>query len=77
MVDLPDNADVGRLLAILHAKNATIAALCTRRRSLLAAPERLGGQWLFEGVPPHVLHRRRGEPERHRQAGCPGTWPTR
>lgn len=49
MVDLPDNADVGRLLAILHRKKATIAALCHAPALLLSAPERFDGQWLFEG----------------------------
>ena len=49
MVDLPENADVGRLLAILHEKGATIAALCHAPALLLAAPDRRDGQWLFEG----------------------------
>lgn len=49
MVDLPDNPDVARLLAVLHAKNATIAALCHAPALLLSAPERIDGQWLFEG----------------------------
>lgn len=49
MVDLPDNPDVRRLLGIVHAKNAPIAALCHGPAALLAAPERDDGQWLFEG----------------------------
>lgn len=49
MVDLPENPDVGRLLAVLHAKDAPIAALCHAPALLLAAPERADGQWLFEG----------------------------
>ncbi|NKQ57681.1 thiamine biosynthesis protein ThiJ [Amycolatopsis sp. K13G38] len=49
MVDLPGNADVARLLSVLHNKNATIAALCHAPALLLSAPERLDGQWLFEG----------------------------
>lgn len=49
MVDLPDNPDVARLVSIMHAKGATIAALCHGQALLLAAPERIDGQWLFEG----------------------------
>jgi putative intracellular protease/amidase len=49
MVDLPENSDVGRLLAILHDKNAPIVSLCHGVAMLLAAPERADGQWLFEG----------------------------
>jgi putative intracellular protease/amidase len=49
MVDLPDNADVGRLLAVLHEQEKTIAALCHAPALLLAAPDRNDGQWLFEG----------------------------
>jgi putative intracellular protease/amidase len=49
MVDLADNADVGRLLGILHAKNATIASLCHGPAFLLSAPQREDGQWLFDG----------------------------
>lgn len=49
MVDLPENPDVGRLLAVLHDKGRTIAALCHAPALLLAAPDRIDGQWLFEG----------------------------
>ncbi|MBM7368087.1 DJ-1/PfpI family protein [Gordonia hydrophobica] len=49
MVDLADNADVGRLLGILHEKRAPITALCHAPAMLLSAPERADGQWLFEG----------------------------
>ncbi|MGV9862540.1 DJ-1/PfpI family protein [Rhodococcus koreensis] len=49
MVDLPNNPDVSRLLAILHAKDAPIASLCHGPALLLSAPERSDGQWLFEG----------------------------
>jgi putative intracellular protease/amidase len=49
MVDLPDSQDVGRLLAVLQAKNAPIASLCHGVAMLLSAPERADGQWLFEG----------------------------
>ncbi|MFJ4169919.1 DJ-1/PfpI family protein [Paenarthrobacter sp. NPDC089714] len=49
MVDLHDNPDVGRLLAILHEKEAPIASLCHGPALLLSAPERHDGQWLFEG----------------------------
>ncbi len=49
MVDLPDNADVARLLYNLHDRRATIATLCHGPALLLSAPERIDGQWLFEG----------------------------
>ncbi|MFE7417542.1 DJ-1/PfpI family protein [Rhodococcus sp. NPDC057529] len=49
MVDFPENEDIGRLLGILHAKNAPIASLCHGPAMLLSAPERADGQWLFEG----------------------------
>jgi putative intracellular protease/amidase len=49
MADLADNPDVGRLLLALHRKHAPIAALCHGPAMLLSAPERAGGQWLFDG----------------------------
>jgi putative intracellular protease/amidase len=49
MVDMADNANVTRLLGILHAKNATIASLCHGPALLLAAPGNTDGQWLFDG----------------------------
>jgi putative intracellular protease/amidase len=49
MVDLADNADVTRLLQILHRRNATVAALCHGPAALLAAGGRADGEWLFEG----------------------------
>ncbi|ODU06042.1 MAG: thiamine biosynthesis protein ThiJ [Pseudonocardia sp. SCN 72-86] len=49
MVDLYDNADVSRLLGVLHEKQAVIASLCHGPALLLSAPERHDGQWLFEG----------------------------
>jgi putative intracellular protease/amidase len=49
MVDLADNPDVGRLLLALKRKHAPIAALCHGPAMLLSAPERPGGQWLFDG----------------------------
>jgi putative intracellular protease/amidase len=49
MVDLADNPDVGRLLRILHEKNAPIASLCHGPALLLSAPDRADGLWLFDG----------------------------
>jgi putative intracellular protease/amidase len=49
MVDLADNAHVGRLLAALHQRGAPIAALCHGPAMLLSAPERADGLWLFDG----------------------------
>ncbi|MEV7502714.1 DJ-1/PfpI family protein [Streptomyces sp. NPDC093018] len=49
MVDLADNRDVARLIAVLHTRRAPIAALCHGPALLLSAPEREDGQWLFDG----------------------------
>jgi putative intracellular protease/amidase len=49
MVDMADNADVTRVLGLLHEKNATIGALCHGAAFLLSAPARPDGQWLFDG----------------------------
>jgi putative intracellular protease/amidase len=49
MVDLAGNPDVGRLLAALQKRRATIAALCHGPAMLLSAPERADGLWLFDG----------------------------
>ncbi|OZI77112.1 DJ-1/PfpI family protein [Bordetella genomosp. 12] len=49
MVDLPDNADVSRLLRILHNDGKIISSLCHGPAMLLSAPDRADGQWMFEG----------------------------
>ena len=49
MVDMADNPDVGRVLRLLHAHDATIAALCHGPAALLSAGERPDGQWVFDG----------------------------
>lgn len=49
MVDLASSPDVARLLAVLQAKQATIASLCHGPAFLLSAPDREDGQWLFDG----------------------------
>lgn len=49
MVDLPDNADLGRLLGILQRQGKLIASLCHGPAMLLSAPDREDGHWLFEG----------------------------
>ena len=49
MVDMADNPDVARLLALLQSKAAPIAALCHGPALLLSAPERADGLWLFDG----------------------------
>ena len=48
MVDLADNADVRRVLRLLHGADKTIAALCHGPAALLAAPDQ-DGAWLFDG----------------------------
>lgn len=49
MVDMAENADVARVLRLLHEKHATIGALCHGPAFLLSAPARPDGQWLFDG----------------------------
>lgn len=50
MVDLADNPDVTRAIAVLHAKQATIAGLCHGPAFLLSAPfDDIEGKWLFDG----------------------------
>ncbi|GEL26531.1 hypothetical protein PSU4_54850 [Pseudonocardia sulfidoxydans NBRC 16205] len=49
MVDLADNADVTRVLALMHEKQAPIASLCHGPAMLLAAPADGHGQWIFDG----------------------------
>ncbi|WP_236795581.1 type 1 glutamine amidotransferase domain-containing protein [Amycolatopsis sp. GM8] len=49
MVDLADNPDVRRLLAILHEASAPIASLCHGPAMLLSAGAKVDGTWLFDG----------------------------
>lgn len=49
MVDLADNADVKRLLTVMHSKEAPIASLCHGPAMLLAAGANSSGQWIFDG----------------------------
>jgi putative intracellular protease/amidase len=49
MVDLPDNADVRRLLRLMHDRSRVIAALGHGPAALLSAPHRADGLWLFDG----------------------------
>jgi putative intracellular protease/amidase len=49
LVDMTDNPHVGRVLRRLHENGAVIAALCHGQASLLSAPARSDGQWLFDG----------------------------
>jgi len=46
---LTGNADAGRVLRILHEKNAPIASVGHGPAVLLAAPPNSEGQWLFDG----------------------------
>lgn len=48
MVDLPDSADVGRVLRLMHGAGKTIAALCHGPAALLSGPE-IDGAWMFDG----------------------------
>jgi putative intracellular protease/amidase len=49
MVDLPDNADVRRLLRVMHDRSRVIAALGHGPAALLSASHRPDGLWLFDG----------------------------
>jgi putative intracellular protease/amidase len=49
MVDMVQNPDVERVLRELHGRGAVIGALCHGQASLLSAPARADGQWLFDG----------------------------
>jgi putative intracellular protease/amidase len=48
MVDLADNADVGRLLRVMHEASRVISALGHGPAALLSAPYRPDGLWLFD-----------------------------
>ena len=48
MVDLADNADIGRVLRLIHGTGKTIAALCHGPAALLSALE-IDGAWMFDG----------------------------
>jgi putative intracellular protease/amidase len=48
MVDLPDNADVGRVLRLMYDAGKIITALCHGPAALLSAPE-AEGAWMFDG----------------------------
>lgn len=48
MVDFADNADVGRVLRLMHDVGKPIAALCHGPAALLSAPE-VDGVWMFDG----------------------------
>jgi putative intracellular protease/amidase len=48
LVDLPDNADVGRVLGLMYGAGRIVGALCHGPAALLAAPE-VDGAWMFDG----------------------------
>lgn len=48
MVDLVDNADLGRILRLMHDAGRIVAALCHGPAALLSAPT-VDGTWTFEG----------------------------
>jgi putative intracellular protease/amidase len=48
MVDLVDNAEVGRILRLMHGAGKIVAALCHGPAALLSAPH-IDGTWLFDG----------------------------
>ena len=48
MVDFADNADIGRVLRLMHGAGRPIAALCHGPAALLSAPD-ADGVWMFDG----------------------------
>jgi putative intracellular protease/amidase len=48
LVDLPDNADVGRVLGLMYGAGRIVGALCHGPAALLSAPE-IDGEWMFDG----------------------------
>jgi putative intracellular protease/amidase len=48
MVDFADNADIGRVLRLMHDAGRPIAALCHGPAALLSAPD-ADGAWMFDG----------------------------
>jgi putative intracellular protease/amidase len=49
MVDLASNADVGRVLQLLHLREKTVAAVCHGPAAFLSAGSGPEGAWLFDG----------------------------
>src|SRR5258708_34782349 len=49
MVDLSSNADVARVLRLLHQRGKTIAAVCHGPAAFLSAGLGPEGAWLFDG----------------------------
>jgi len=48
MVDFADNADIGRVLRLVHGAGKPVAALCHGPAALLSAPA-ADGVWMFDG----------------------------
>jgi putative intracellular protease/amidase len=48
-VDLASNADVGRVLRLLHLREKTVAAVCHGPAAFLSAGSGPEGAWLFDG----------------------------
>jgi putative intracellular protease/amidase len=49
MVDLASNADVARVLRLLHLQQKTVAAVCHGSAAFLSAGSGSEGAWLFDG----------------------------
>ena len=49
MVDLASNADVARVLRLLHMRQKTVAAVCHGSAAFLSAGSSPEGAWLFDG----------------------------
>src|SRR6266699_3602805 len=48
LVDFADNADIGRVLRLVHGAGKPVAALCHGPAALLSAPQ-AEGAWMFDG----------------------------
>jgi putative intracellular protease/amidase len=48
LVDLPDNADIGRVLRLMYDADKIVSALCHGPAALLSAPD-VDGAWMFDG----------------------------
>ncbi len=48
LVDFADNADIGRVLRLMHGAGKPVAALCHGPAALLSAPQ-ADGAWMFDG----------------------------
>jgi hypothetical protein len=73
MVDLADNADVGRVLLLMHDAGKIVAAQCHGAAALLSAPD-VDGVWMFDGYRMTRSPTRRRTRASQGRSACPGMW---